>query len=104
MLKTIGNICFIVAGILWGMELIPQIIKTIRKKSVGDISVLFYNICLLAYIIYMIGAILSQLYVIALAHIPSFILLVVMLGLILKYRKRRIGPPRARPKCRPRFR
>ena len=89
MLKVIGNICFIVAGILWGIELIPQIIKTIRKKSVGDISILLYSICLLAYIIHMIGAIVSQLYIMAFAHIPSLMLLVVMLGLILKYRKRR---------------
>jgi len=87
MKEQMSNIMFVIAGILWGMEVIPQIIKTIKTKSVKDISLPFFIICLSAYCVYFIGAILINNWYLAFSHIPSFIFISIMLLLIFKYRK-----------------
>ena len=85
---TDPTIYFIAAGIGWAIELIPQIIKTVKRKKVEDISLPFYGICLMSYTVYFIGAHLQRNYILILSHIPSFILLIIMLGLILNYRRK----------------
>ena len=67
--ETIGNILFVIAGTLWGIELIPQLIKTYRRKKVGDFSGLFLTICLTAYILFMIGCILKKEWAMFYGHI-----------------------------------
>lgn len=85
MKQQIANILFIISGLLWGAELIPQIRKTLKRKSVKDISFMFYLICFVAYFIYFIGAYLIAQWFLIIAHIPSVILIAVMLMLIIKY-------------------
>jgi uncharacterized protein with PQ loop repeat len=86
----ISNILFGIAGILWGIECIPQIIKTIKRKSVKDISPPFFIICLIAYVVFFVGALTINNYWLAFSHIPSFIFIGVMVVLIFIYgRKKR---------------
>ena len=84
---NIGKILIYIAGICWGIELIPQILKTIRTKNVEDISFAFFALCTFAYVCYTMGNILLKNWDIVLAHIPSVIFTFTMLVLILKYRR-----------------
>lgn len=83
---TWGDILIYLAGILWGIELIPQIQKTIQTKDVRGISLAFYVICYVAYIISSIGNAINNNWPMIISYIPSFVLLAVMMVLILKYR------------------
>ena len=55
MIERIGNYLFLLAGLLWSIELFPQLKKTIRTKRVGDISPFFLTICFIAYIVSILG-------------------------------------------------
>jgi len=85
--STISNALIYLSGLLWGIELIPQVIKTVKSKNVEGISTAFFAICLAAYIIYMFANGLVGNWPIVIAHIPSLTLLMVMLILIVRYRK-----------------
>jgi len=86
MYELIANLFIYLAGILWTIELIPQIKRTIEKKKVDDISLPFFIMMLLAYFSYMIGNTMLHNWNIVIAHIPSMLVTLVMLKLILKYR------------------
>lgn len=83
----IGNILIYVAGIIWGIELIPQLIKTYKTKNVEGISLLFFIGSLIAYTTYIVGNAMLQNWNIIIAHIPSVILTIWMVILIIKYRR-----------------
>ena len=38
-----------VGGLLWGIEMFPQIYKTYKRKTVGDISIWFPSICIVSF-------------------------------------------------------
>ena len=86
-INMVANSLIYLAGLLWGIELIPQVIKTVKTKDVTGISFAFYCICLTAYIVYAIGNVLLENWNIVIAHIPSILLFFVMFILVLKYRK-----------------
>lgn len=83
----IGTILIYIAGFIWGVELIPQLIKTYKTKNVESISLIFFIFSLLAYTIYLIGNTILQNWNIIIAHIPSLILTFWMVILIIKYRR-----------------
>jgi len=87
-MKLFGELCIYTAGIIWGIELIPQIIKTYKTKSVSDISLAFFSLCLVAYTLYAIGNYILQNWVVLIAHIPSLILNLVMVLMIIGYRRK----------------
>lgn len=89
-LVQIGNICIAVAGILWGAEMIPQIIKTIKSKNVEDISISFYIMCYTAYVLYIFGNSLLENWIIIYSHIPSYIVTTIMVCLLIKYKKKKV--------------
>ena len=74
-------------GILWGVELLPQIRKTIQTKNVEGISLAFYITCYVAYIVSAIGLLMNRNYAVVISYLPSFIFLMWMIVLIVKYRK-----------------
>lgn len=84
---SLGNSLIVLAACLWAVELIPQIIKTIKTKKVEDISLIFFATCLIAYGCYAVGNFLEQNWVIFISHIPSLLLNMVMVYLIIKYKK-----------------
>lgn len=86
-MQNIGKILIYIAGLCWGIELIPQLVKTYKRKNVEDISLWFFSLCMFAYTCYTIGNILLGYWDIVIAHIPSVVLTFWMLILILRYRK-----------------
>lgn len=80
-----GNILIYTAGIIWGIELIPQLIRTHKTKDVKGISLAFFVLCFFAYTCYTVGNILLNNINIVIAHIPSLVLTLWMLILIFKY-------------------
>jgi uncharacterized protein with PQ loop repeat len=84
-LETLSNILITVAGIIWGIELIPQIYKTVSTKETSGVSFIFFVMCLFAYSIYMVGNALVGNWVIVIAHIPSLIGNTIMVGLVYSY-------------------
>jgi uncharacterized protein with PQ loop repeat len=85
--KIISDILLYAAGILWGVELIPQIMQTIKTRCVRDLNLVFFIICLVAYVLSVIGNGIVNNWVIVYASIPSLIGNIIMVALILKYRK-----------------
>lgn len=83
----IANILIYLAGFLWSVELIPQVMRTIKTKNVTGISPAFFAICLSAYVVYGLGNALIGNWNIVIAHIPSLILWLVMLILLVRYGK-----------------
>jgi uncharacterized protein with PQ loop repeat len=81
-----SDLLIYLAGILWGLELVPQIYKTQNIKNVQGISLAFYLICYAAYIISTIGNILQHNLTMVISYLPSFIGLTWMIILIFKYR------------------
>lgn len=86
---SLSNLFYSLAGILWAIELIPQLIKTIKTKKVEDFSLFFPCICALAYLCFFVGCINEKSWVLFCAHLLPFANLVFMLILILKYRKKK---------------
>lgn len=87
MRSVIADILFWIAGILWGIELFPQIIKTIRIKSSKDFSLAFLWCCWTAYIIYITGAFLIKRWSIFVPHLTSLVGMSVLIILVYKYRR-----------------
>lgn len=85
----LGNIFVIVASFLWAIELIPQITKTLRLKTVEDISLWWVLLCFIAYIIYDTAMILHGNWLYFFGHLMPTILGGYFLYLILKYRKKK---------------
>jgi len=86
----LGNILVTVASFLWAVELIPQIIKTLRLKTVGDISIWWVLPCFIAYIIYEIAMILHGNWVYFFVTLMPTILSGYFLYLVFRYREKRI--------------
>ncbi len=86
---NIGNLLICIAGIIWGIELIPQMIKTYKSKNVDGISLLFFSMCLFAYLCYMTGSYLLQQWIILFSHLPSLIFNFTMVCMIIKYKKKK---------------
>ena len=86
-LYSIAQISIILAGIIWGIELIPQLRKTIKFKDVKGVSLSFFTMSFVAYWLYLFGNSILQNWLIVISHIPSFILNSWMILLIIKYKK-----------------
>jgi len=85
----IANYLVILAGILWALELYPQIYKTWKTKQVKDISLFFISLCSVAYVLFISGCILMKSWALVFSHLLPFINVCVLFVLILKYRGRK---------------
>jgi len=85
--KTISDILLYTAGIIWGIEICPQIIQTIKTKHVRDLNLIFFAMCVVAYVLSIVGNSIVNNWVIVYASIPSLIGNIVMVYLIIKYRR-----------------
>jgi len=83
------NIFFYISGLLWAVELIPQIIKIRKNKTVEDFSILFPIICLTAYTCFFIGCVGMKNWSLLHAHLFPFVTLSWLLVLILKYQQKK---------------
>ena len=75
------------AGLIWGIELIPQLVRTVKTKDVGGISLSFFFMCLVAYALYAVANAMLGNWAIMYAHIPSLVFNLIMVILIFKYKR-----------------
>ncbi len=81
------KLCFYISGTIWAIEMLPQIFKTIKRKSVGDISLPMYILATISFFFFFLGCILQNNLSLLYAHILPCLGVLVMLVLILKYRR-----------------
>ena len=84
----VANILIYIAGILWCLDLLPQITKTIRTKKVEDLSILFLAMSFVAYLVFICGNIITKNWHVAIVHMPPVIANLTMVGLYFKYRRK----------------
>ena len=87
-LVDVANILIYVSGTLWSIELIPQIVKTIKLKSVKDISPIYFFLSCTAYIIYIIANTILKNWPIVYSHIPGLCATLTMICFVIKYQKK----------------
>ena len=83
----LANTLIYIAGILWTIEALPQIVKLIRTKEVKGISTFFFAICFIAYLLFIIGNIMLRNKSVVIAHIFPFINISTILYLLIKYKR-----------------
>ena len=82
------NYCFLISGILWGIEMFPQLMTTYKTKHVKDINILFPIICLLSFTIFFVGCIGRRDWILLASNAIPFICILTWLMMILKYRRK----------------
>ena len=89
MKEILANSLIYISGGLWTIEVIPQIIKTLKTKSVDDISLAFLRICCCAYVLFLMGNILLGYWHFILSHVISAIGHFYLLYLVERYRNKK---------------
>ena len=87
----LSNILFLISGVLFTVELWPQIYKTYRSRKAKDISIFFLITCMVAYICFIISSILIKNWFLVISHCIPFVNLSILFVLVLKYRKKKRG-------------
>lgn len=82
----VANILIYIAGILWCLDLVPQIVKTVKTKKVEDLSISFLIMSFVAYLVFIIGNIILKNWHVAIVHMPPVIANLTMISLYLKYK------------------
>lgn len=85
-LQDFANILIFTAGIGWSVELIPQILKTRKLKTVHGISPYYFCISWFSYVIYILGNIITKNWVIVISHIPGVLATTIMIIFFFKYK------------------
>jgi len=83
----IPNLLYVISGTLWAIELLPQLLRTYKRKKVGDISLLFSLICFISFLCFMTAIILCKNWVLVFTHIFPFICNILFLLQVLTYRR-----------------
>ncbi len=82
------NILYLVSGILWAVEMIPQLMKIYNRKSVKDISIYFPLICIISMALYLVASYLSKNWVLIISIIGPFICNIILLIQCIYYREK----------------
>lgn len=85
-MKEANSIMFIVAGILWSIELIPQIRKTMRLKHVKDISGVYLSLYFVGYGAFLLGCANTLNWMLFCCNLTPFLFSAVLLFLMYRYR------------------
>jgi len=88
-MRALADVLIYLAGLLWGIECLPQIAKLIRTKETRGLSLPFFMLCVTAYILFLIGNILLKNYSVVVANLLPFALMGVIVFLIMKYRRKK---------------
>lgn len=85
----VANCLIILANVLWTVESFPQIMKLIRTKQTKGISLLYFIMCSLAYLSFIIANIILKNWTIAITCSFPFITILIITFLIIKYQERK---------------
>jgi len=80
---------YIVSGTLWAIEMLPQIFRTYKRKSVKDISILFPSICFTSFLLFLSASIIVKNWILVKTHIFPFICNIIFLAQCIYYRRRK---------------
>lgn len=87
-MKELIKFLYFLAGTLWAIELLPQLWRTWKLKSVGDISILFPLICFTSFCIFFTANILAKNWILIISHLAPFLCNFTWLIMVLIYRKK----------------
>jgi len=85
----ITDMLFLLSGGLWAIEMIPQLIKTYKRKSVEDISIYFPMICIISFIFYFMASYLTKNWILILSTSMPFVCNIIFFIQILIYRRKK---------------
>ncbi len=77
---------FLLAGILWTVETIPQIIKTLKIKSSKEFSIPFLALSLTAFFLYGLCCLINHLWYLFVANLIPALFHTILFILIILYR------------------
>ena len=84
-----AKILYTISGTLWALEMLPQIYRTYKRKSVKDISILFPLICSVSFICFLIASFITKHWILIFTHIFPFVCNVIFLGQVICYRTKK---------------
>ena len=87
-LISIANLLILISSVIWFIHLIPQIMKTVKLKDVNGLSITFYIMSTIAYLLFIFGIALKQDWIVVFSQIPAYLCNITMLALIMKYKKK----------------
>ncbi len=82
----IADILIYIAGIVWTIETIPQIVKLVKTKQTAGISSMFFVLCSIAYVFFLIGNIMLKQWSVVFSHAIPFINILIIITLVTKYK------------------
>jgi len=83
----IAKMLFSISGTLWAIEMLPQIYKTYKIKSVQDISLFFPSLCFISFCCFLTASFMTQNWILVKTHIFPFVCNTVFLIQTLIYRR-----------------
>lgn len=83
----LANVLYFLGGALWSLEMCPQIYKTYKRKTVGDISIWFPSICIVSFIIVFIAHLCLKRWVLLLSQTPPLVCNIIFLCQVSIYRR-----------------
>ena len=78
---------FFLSGLLWAVEMIPQLIKTYKRKTVKDISFWFPLIALISMSLYFVASTITKNWILIISTSMPFVCNIIFLTQILIYRR-----------------
>jgi MtN3 and saliva related transmembrane protein len=85
-MTQLANILIYVAGLLWAIEGIPQVIKLLKTKETKGVSIIYFVLCVIAYTLFLIGNIILHNKSIIIASLCPYIIVSTILFLVVKYK------------------
>lgn len=90
--NMLADMLYFIGGALWAVEMIPQISRTYKRKSVEDISIWFPVICIISFILVFVAHSLLHRWTLLLSQVPPLICNLIFLGQVITYRKKALQP------------
>ncbi len=84
----LAKILFLISGMLWAIEMLPQLHRVYKRKSVKDISIFFPILCVLSMIFYFVASYLTRNWILIISMVCPFICNVAFLIQVIIYRPR----------------
>ncbi len=88
-MKELIKILYFFSGTLWAIELLPQLWKTYKRKTVGDIHIFFPLICFISFCIFFIASFLAKNWILIYSHVMPFICNFGWLIMVIIYRRKK---------------
>lgn len=82
----LAKVLFLISGMLWAIEMIPQLRKIYKRKSVEDISIFFPILCITSMIFYFVASYLTRNWILIISMASPFVCNTAFLIQVIIYR------------------